>query len=985
MASQLPLRRATAPLLVLLLLALILCASFIPASVAAAKKQQAPASDDAAAASAEGEASLGEADQAHSSAPAVSSDETPPTHPPSYALHADVHSTRAPPQQPLAPDAPSIAPVEPTAEPPSEDDHKSGNKDHEPPQPAKGKKARTAPPAEVLAKPPAASADAKNGGEKNQQQPSANPGDRIIEGDDPHNLPIPPRGLNPASYNFPTEQTKPQSPQQDQQQQPPQQQPSSPSSSPRVHEHDPLIHVTPPPSGGWRAADLRNRAEREQAHKEEAARRNSTGADGEEDSEVDSQPIPASSMNLNEDLKQKKQIKLPGSNSYVSPHGPSAAARRNNSKWFDPPALHGPVPKIDPATYKPAAAPQYWTPDAAHMQLLEERHRKLHAKHSKRRGSHAARTTRLAALDPGTKLVDIRDNMLYVDGAPFWIQGICYSPVPIGESVSFTPKGDYFTPDYAYIWQRDLPLIRAMGATTLRIYGWAANADHTMFLDAVHAAGLKVLVTFYLGDAEQNPVSTQDQRNQLIINFVEQVNKYRDHPGVLMWSFGNELNGAWNGFAKQFSDSFGCWWQAGCAGYSDTNSDCHWQSSCMYYQLFSWINAACRAAKMVTTRPIISGFADVDYMVGPTPWLDKVARFNYVLPDMDAWAVQLYRGWTFGGYFGMYRGESNKPMLVTEFGVDAYNDPCGWPERNQGGCFNMVGEPAGGADDNGHFWGCADGGECAKPGVTAQSEWDVRLAQELMNQYVDRGGILWGGFLMAWTDEFWKGGGTQDLCAFPCKTWDADWCRGPGIQLYKPGGGAMCSWRAHFTCPNFDTNYHDLCGYWLAATPDNYVNEEWFGITSPIPCGLHKVNPDGVDGGYHLDSFYVRPAFINMMQLWSGNWEVDTSHTTCAALRPCWACAISHSMEDLNDGACALECEIRSAAVGPGSSVRAAREQQGLSLLRGQSESSAGFLRQYGLPIGVAVVILLAGTVGSLMLWRQHSRRQEQAGEPLLR
>ena len=116
----------------------------------------------------------------------------------------------------------------------------------------------------------------------------------------------------------------------------------------------------------------------------------------------------------------------------------------------------------------------------------------------------------------------------------------------------------------------------------------------------------------------------------------------------------------------------------------------------------------------------------------------------------------------------MYRGESWKPMLVTEFGVDAYNDACGWAENNQGGCFNMAGDAAGGADDNGHFWGCADGGECAKPGVIAQAEWDVRLANELMAQYVDRGGIVWGGFLMAWTDEWWKGGGTQDLCENAC-------------------------------------------------------------------------------------------------------------------------------------------------------------------------------------------------------------------------
>lgn len=565
------------------------------------------------------------------------------------------------------------------------------------------------------------------------------------------------------------------------------------TASPSEDPDHPLIHLTPPPTGGWRASDLRKREER---HAEEAQKDKKKSSGGTSFAERSGAASSSSSS--------------PASNSYISPHGPSEEFRRNASMWYAPPDLHGPMPRVNAATYRPAAAPQYWSPDEAHVAMLEARHQLLRNRRVHTHGP-GARTTRLA--DAGrSRLVEVRENMLYVGGEPFWIQGICYSPVPIGESVSFTPKGDYFTPDYAYIWQRDLPLIKAMGATTLRIYGWAANADHTAFLDAVHEAGLKVLVTYYLGDATQNPVSTVDQRNQILIDFVAQVHRYADHPAVLMWSFGNELNGAWNGFAKQFSDAFGCWWQAGCAGYSDTNSDCQWQSTCMYHQLFSWINAACRAAKIVTTRPIISGFADVDYMVGPTPWLDKVARFNYALVDMDAWAVQLYRGYSFGGYFGMYRGESSKPMIVTEFGVDAYNDACGWPERNQGGCFNMVGEAAGGADDTGHFWGCADGGECAKPGVQAQAEWDVRLANELMAQYVDRGGIVWGGFLMAWTDEYWKGGGTQDLCAAPCKTWDEAWCRGAGIDAYRPGGSAMCSWRAHFTCPNFDTNYHDLCG-----------------------------------------------------------------------------------------------------------------------------------------------------------------------------
>ena len=47
-----------------------------------------------------------------------------------------------------------------------------------------------------------------------------------------------------------------------------------------------------------------------------------------------------------------------------------------------------------------------------------------------------------------------------------------------------------------------------------------------------------------------------------------------------------------------------------------------------------------------------------------------------------------------------------------------------------------------------------------------------------------------------------------------------------------------CDARAHVTCGNWDASDHDLCGYWLEAAPDHYVNEEWFGLTTPEQCGL---------------------------------------------------------------------------------------------------------------------------------------------------
>ena len=63
--------------------------------------------------------------------------------------------------------------------------------------------------------------------------------------------------------------------------------------------------------------------------------------------------------------------------------------------------------------------------------------------------------------------------------------------------------------------------------------------------------------------------------------------------------------------------------------------------------------------------------------------------------------------------------------------------------------------------------------------------------------------------------------------------------------------------QAHVTCGNWDTSDHDLCGYFLDAAPDHYVNEEWFGITAPTLCA---------DG---LDSLTPREIFFTMHGLWA--------------------------------------------------------------------------------------------------------------------
>ncbi len=98
-------------------------------------------------------------------------------------------------------------------------------------------------------------------------------------------------------------------------------------------------------------------------------------------------------------------------------------------------------------------------------------------------------------------------------------------------------------------------------------------------------------------------------------------------------------------------------------------------TTCMYNKFFGWLNRAVVAAKDFTSRPQTSTFADVDYFMTSAPATDRLKRFSSVLKDMDILTVQIYRGDSFGSYFNDYRAQTDKPLLIGEYGADAYNDP----------------------------------------------------------------------------------------------------------------------------------------------------------------------------------------------------------------------------------------------------------------------------------------------------------------------
>jgi hypothetical protein len=256
---------------------------------------------------------------------------------------------------------------------------------------------------------------------------------------------------------------------------------------------------------------------------------------------------------------------------------------------------------------------------------------------------------------PSAAGVALRGRQLLVNGQPFTIKGVGYSPVPIGVDPEIAPPyGDYYTSNYSPIYARDLPLLRAMGANTIRMWGWNNSADHTDFLDAAYHNGqdpIYVIVTFWMGLSLYPDISSLPAREQIKANFRSMVAAHKNHPAVLMWAIGNELNASWT--------------------YGDRLVD-----------LFSLIDEMAQQAhdeEGATPHPVTTVLADIDL-------LNILTTYDPAMGNLDVWSANVYRGPSFGSLFDDYAAASSKPLAILEYGIDAYDEA-------QGNEYELLGEP----------------------------------------------------------------------------------------------------------------------------------------------------------------------------------------------------------------------------------------------------------------------------------------------------
>lgn len=403
-------------------------------------------------------------------------------------------------------------------------------------------------------------------------------------------------------------------------------------------------------------------------------------------------------------------------------------------------------------------------------------------------------------------VVTVSGRRLLVDGATFTVKGVDYSPVPVGSAAPY----NWSTHPEIYI--NDFPLIAAMGANSIRTYDPITEAAA---LDALSGNGLRVIMGYDIPVGWD--LSNASTRTFLINGFVDMVNTWKSHPAILMWVFGNEID------RKTLVGS-------------ETRND--W---------YSLLQAAALAAKAADpTHPVTTANSD-----GPA--LNNIGNAavganDASLTALDLWGVNSYRGAGFGTLFTDYAALSAKPMVMLEFGADAY--------------WSTIG-PVGENQSNQSFY------------ITAQ--WNGSPTGGIKNNLsADNPALVCvGGTVFEFTDEWWKyeGPGASQLTHNTQASWTSgayidnaiqeEWF---GITSISPGADPV---------RNVRTAYNSLRSMWGGTGPSAAVPEVMNVYSDAGIAGVDiQVWSDGNTGQFDGASTLLTPP--------EGRQSFRTSHTSWA-------------------------------------------------------------------------------------------------------
>lgn len=323
---------------------------------------------------------------------------------------------------------------------------------------------------------------------------------------------------------------------------------------------------------------------------------------------------------------------------------------------------------------------------------------------------------------------------LMVDGSPFMVNGMNWDYFPIGTNYSFIlwEQPDEFI---RKALDDDMTLLRDMGVNAIRVYTgiqpkWIEyiHANYGIYTMLNHSFGRYGLTLN--GEWVGNTDYADAETGSLLLSEVRKLaQEYKDTPGLLLYLLGNENN-------------YGLFW-----GTAETQNipieDRESTIRARYmYTLFN--DAALLMKDIDPNHPIAIANGDVQF-------LDLIVE---LAPNFDIFGTNTYRGMTFTDLYDRVKSDYGKPVLLTEFGADAFNSITQQEDQ-----------------------------EC-------QARYNTSNWLDIYDNAAGMGkaGNSIGGFTFQFSDGWWKTGQTVEL---DVHNTTASWVNGGYLCDYVPGQNNM--------------------------------------------------------------------------------------------------------------------------------------------------------------------------------------------------
>lgn len=394
-----------------------------------------------------------------------------------------------------------------------------------------------------------------------------------------------------------------------------------------------------------------------------------------------------------------------------------------------------------------------------------------------------------------------------LNGEPFVIKGMNYSPVPIGVAPGDGPPyGDYFVPAYANVWKPDIDKMRQAGINVIKLYAgdpdlnWKApgsGGNWKDFLDYCYNGGTKPIYVVMFSYTQGGRIAAGgDDLNNYIRHYDELVKSTIRHPAVFGYMVGNEIFDGVTG-NPQFWTNFG-----------------------------KLIDAAHGAGLSRGQNPFLMTATNDNFTPANTWPAIKLGEQSGKLSHLDAWSINVYRGPEFGGsgnsVFTQYLDLVNslavkKPLIFGEWGTPHTTRPAPGPYGTE--CISPL--------KNLDEVSASDMGQ-GQPYYDAQpvarflnTQWNT-IKTNLM---AEDNQVCVGGFIFDWCDEYWKGNNKS-------------------VQIGGPNG--------NFFDTGFAGNYWDEAGFGVSSA----VPKSAYGPNKPnISRTLFKGYTDGMKVFYNASSW----------------------------------------------------------------------------------------------------------------------------------